>query len=304
MASWCRRRARRAKRHKRFETMSSLLLLAFAFQAIESSSSSSSSVVNDCEKGIDEQSSSSWLLTSRVATAECNVERIPMGQLSELQFNQHYRNIPFVLVGPSDRQAALQQATRRDAILQRLADVSVTLSSSNTYSYDKRQATMRAYLDEIRAESLIALSTDGEEQVDARRSNETWYLFGNTDPIVWTPLLDLYVLPPFVDTGRRDAVALSFGVGADASGVQMHVHGPVWAETLHGRKRWILAEPSSKPRFDPDRKSTDWIADDAQRAELHALDCTLSPGEVLWIPDAWWHATINLGETVFISAFV
>jgi hypothetical protein len=268
-----------------------LLLLAFAFHAIESSRSSSS-VVNDCEKDIEQ-----WLVTSRVAVAECNVERIPMGQLSELQFNQHYRNVPFVLVGPSDRQAALQDATRRDAILQRLADVSVTLSSSNTYSYDKRQATMRAYLDEIRAESL---ATEGGNA----RSNETWYLFGNTDPVVWTPLLDLYVLPPFVDTGRRDAVALSFGVGADASGVQMHVHGPVWAETLHGRKRWILAEPSSKPRFDPDRKSTDWIADDAQRAELRALDCTLSPGEVLWIPDAWWHATINLGETVFISAFV
>jgi hypothetical protein len=276
--------------------MIGLVWLAIGLHTIELCFSSTLS--SECETaatGDDE-----WLLTSRVdiASPECNIERIPMGQLSEMQFTQHYRNVPFVLVGPPNRQAVLQSATARAALLQRMADVSLTLSSSNTYSYDKRQASMRRYLDEIRAESL-ARETDSE-----RPANRTWYLFGNTDPVLWTPLLDMYVLPPFVDTERRDAVSLSFGIGADASGVQMHVHGPVWAETLHGRKRWILAEPSAKPRFDPDRQSTDWIADAAQRAELGALDCTLSPGELLWIPDAWWHATINLGETVFISAFV
>jgi hypothetical protein len=279
--------------------MIGLLWLAIAIGLHSIEQSTCLSAQSDCET----VAADDWLMTSRldeIAASSCNIERIPMGQLSEAQFAQHYRNVPFVLVGPSDRQAVLQRATQRAALLQRMADVSVTLSSSNTYSYDKRQASMRGYLDEIRADSL-ARDADAAEQ---RRSNETWYLFGNTDPVLWTPLLDLYVLPPFVDTERRDAVSLSFGIGADASGVQMHVHGPVWAETLHGRKRWILAEPSAKPRFDPDRRSTDWIGDAAQRAELSALDCTLSPGELLWIPDAWWHATINLGETVFISAFV
>ena len=34
------------------------------------------------------------------------------------------------------------------------------------------------------------------------------------------------------------------------------------------------------------------------------LECTLEPGIILWIPDRWWHSTLNIGETVFISAFV
>ena len=38
----------------------------------------------------------------------------------------------------------------------------------------------------------------------------------------------------------------------------------------------------------------------------HALvyDCTLGPGEVLFIGHQWWHATLNIGQTVFISTFI
>ena len=30
-------------------------------------------------------------------------------------------------------------------------------------------------------------------------------------------------------------------------------------------------------------------------------ECTIGPGEVLFFPDHWWHATINIGETVGLS---
>ncbi|NWI87486.1 JMJD8 protein, partial [Pitta sordida] len=34
------------------------------------------------------------------------------------------------------------------------------------------------------------------------------------------------------------------------------------------------------------------------------LECTLRPGEVLYFPDRWWHATLNLDTSVFISTFL
>mmetsp|Transcript_25684 Transcript_25684/g.32750 ORF Transcript_25684/g.32750 Transcript_25684/m.32750 type:complete len:89 (+) Transcript_25684:574-840(+) len=34
------------------------------------------------------------------------------------------------------------------------------------------------------------------------------------------------------------------------------------------------------------------------------MECVVQPGQVLYIPDWWWHATLNIGETVFISTFV
>ncbi len=34
------------------------------------------------------------------------------------------------------------------------------------------------------------------------------------------------------------------------------------------------------------------------------LECVLEPDELLYIPSEWWHATLNIGESVFISTFV
>lgn len=43
----------------------------------------------------------------------------------------------------------------------------------------------------------------------------------------------------------------------------------------------------------------------AQGPERELLqDCVLRPGEALYFPSHWWHATINVGETVFMSSFL
>ena len=41
-------------------------------------------------------------------------------------------------------------------------------------------------------------------------------------------------------------------------------------------------------------------------AATHAtmLECTVHEGEAVYFPDQWWHATLNLDETVFMSSFV
>lgn len=38
--------------------------------------------------------------------------------------------------------------------------------------------------------------------------------------------------------------------------------------------------------------------------DKRGFECVVNPGETLYIPDWWWHATLNIGETVFISTFV
>lgn len=38
--------------------------------------------------------------------------------------------------------------------------------------------------------------------------------------------------------------------------------------------------------------------------KLKPLECTLNPGDLIYFPDGWHHATINLDVyTVFVSAF-
>lgn len=78
----------------------------------------------------------------------------------------------------------------------------------------------------------------------------------------------------------------SFGIGSSGSGVPFHTHGAVFAEVLHGHKRWLLSPPQSKPEFSPDETSLAWTLGVLPRLSRNAtetiLDCTLGPNEVRW----------------------
>jgi ribosomal protein L16 Arg81 hydroxylase len=39
-------------------------------------------------------------------------------------------------------------------------------------------------------------------------------------------------------------------------------------------------------------------------ASARPYECSLNPGDIIYFPDQWWHATINLDPyTVFVSTF-
>ena len=79
--------------------------------------------------------------------------------------------------------------------------------------------------------------------------------------------------------------------------------------SAHGRKRWLLYAPSAAPPpgHEPDTSTAAWVRDvlptlPAHRRPRH--DCVLGPGEVLYFPPSWWHATLNEdAHTVFVSSF-
>lgn len=72
-------------------------------------------------------------------------------------------------------------------------------------------------------------------------------------------------------------------------------------------QRWLLFPPDHRPPFHPDEPVADWL--EHTYPTLTGLDaelleeCDIWPGEVLYFPSNWWHAVINLGETVFVSSF-
>jgi len=63
---------------------------------------------------------------------------------------------------------------------------------------------------------------------------ETLYLFGDIDASLWRDLLDVYVQPPYALPGLEGAP--TFGIGAAATGVPFHFHGPGFGEMIFGRK--------------------------------------------------------------------
>lgn len=174
------------------------------------------------------------------------------------------------------------------------AGFNITLSSSNSFSEHRKSLPLADYLNDL----------SKQDTTPDQLSNETWYFFGETYSSEWKQLLEHYEIPICHACVKDDRVALSFGIGNRGSGVQWHVHGPGFAETIWGQKHWVLQK--NKPDFHPDQTSRNWMEYTYTQLTLdqRPLECTLDPGDILYFPNMWYHCTINLDPyTAFVSTF-
>lgn len=169
------------------------------------------------------------------------------------------------------------------------------LSTANTHSYDKIQVPFRVYVDNMM-----------EEQTLDKLGSETFYHFGDNNFESFHSLFSNYKRPNFnISKGGT----LAWGLGGSGSGVPFHTHGAVFAEVIHGKKRWFLYPPNVRPKFDPNESTLRWLRDVYSKLsdlemESGLLECTVNAGEVIFLPFGWWHATLNIGQSVFMSVFV
>eukprot|EP00755_Sulcionema_specki_P025099 Sspe_Gene.82543::Locus_54100_Transcript_1_1_Confidence_1.000_Length_1491::g.82543::m.82543 len=99
---------------------------------------------------------------------------------------------------------------------------------------------------------------------------------------------------------------MDFSIGPDNDGVMMHTHGATWLAILSGKKRWYFFPPDGfKGRaYDelallPSCKLTEGVA--ALPQHLRPIEVIQETGEVMFLPDGWWHSTVNIGETMMVG---
>ena len=171
----------------------------------------------------------------------CNIRRIsytdlsaifpPFGLVPSLYIE------PIIITTESSYNYDFVERTKQTNILHQFPpDFHVRLSSSNSYSSHRRTISLTQYLQEAIVEHDLSNKV-------AKKSNKTWYLFGETFSDEWKRLLDHFILPP-CQKCTREFSSLSFGLGGFASGVQWHFHGPGFSEVIHGSKHWILFPPT------------------------------------------------------------
>lgn len=289
-------------------------------------------------------------------THPCNIRRISRPELLHLFGGAGLPKLyPFPLIiypdGGNENSRFANLTTLDNLPLNFPPDFHVTLSGSDSLSSHRRVIPLNEYLREI-----ITANEGSGETLPNQLGNESWYLFGETFSQQWTTFLQSYELPPCQTCTPlhrlQSMVALSFGIGNTGSGVQWHLHGPGFSETIHGRKHWVLYPPAHRPEYDLNYASRnwmenmypaleDWTVDDLindMREHRVALqrwkrgtpmvydvtegsysgiperkhgpsskkpwECTVSAGEMIYFPDGWHHATINLDKyTVFVSSF-
>lgn len=238
-----------------------------------------------------------WLPGPR-ADGPCTIPRFPADQLTADGFAQRFQGRGPVVVTALPGNQPFRAACHRDALLAAYGGAEIVLSTANTFSHDKVRMPLSAYVAQ-HVEAAGNASSGG-----GRSGRETLYHFGDNNHSEWGPLLGLYT-PPALVPPHAD-VALSFGLGGPGSGVPFHVHGPVWGEAVLGRKLWLLYPPDRQPPFDGDERSEVWL----QRLEAGGvafqppLRCALGEGEAIYLPDGWWHSTVNLDQAVFVSSFL
>lgn len=80
-----------------------------------------------------------------------------------------------------------------------------------------------------------------------------------------------------------------FSLGRKHTGVGFHRHNESWLAQIRGRKVWLMIPDGERPPALPPWR---YLVD---RPEI-MLCCILQPGEILFLPKGWWHATWNLDE--------
>ncbi|XP_055099769.2 jmjC domain-containing protein 8 isoform X14 [Symphalangus syndactylus] len=199
---------------------------------------------------------------------------------------------PVILQGLTDN-SRFRALCSRERLLASFGHRVVRLSTANTYSYHKVDLPFQEYVEQLL-----------HPQDPTSLGNDTLYFFGDNNFTEWASLFRHYSPPPFGLLGT--APAYSFGIAGAGSGVPFHWHGPGYSEVIYGRKRWFLYPPEKTPEFHPNKTTLAWLRDTypALPPSARPLECTIRAGEVLYFPDRWWHATLNLDTSVFISTFL
>lgn len=223
----------------------------------------------------------------------CNIEVLDRDQISYSDFLDRFAySRPVILRGLTDN-TKFRRLCSKQNLLKEYGDRTVRLSTANTYSYRKVDVSFREYVEELmKPQSVDALG------------NDTLYFFGDNNFVEWHSLFSQYQPPPF--TLPHTTGAYSFGIAGAGTGVPFHWHGPGYSEVIYGRKRWFLFPPEQEPHFHPNISTLSWVTHTYPSLPLEEapLECTIHPGEVLYFPDRWWHATLNLDTSVFISTFL
>lgn len=82
-------------------------------------------------------------------------------------------------------------------------------------------------------------------------------------------------------------------ISGSRGGLQYHNHDESWLGLLVGEKRWFLQHPAWTPSSAHRRAAPEELA-----LELGVVECLQRPGEVVYLPERWWHATYNTGDLV------
>ena len=115
-----------------------------------------------------------------------------------------------------------------------------------------------------------------------------------------SPLLNDFTLSSILDPEYThiSISQIQFYIGPALSGAPGHFHRSAWNVLIYGKKRWFLYPPTEA--FYSRQHVWSWWQQ--QSKPTGAMECIQYPGDLVFVPDMWGHAVLNLQESVGLAA--
>lgn len=110
-----------------------------------------------------------------------------------------------------------------------------------------------------------------------------------------------------------------FLVGPERSGTCVHIDPlgtSAWNTLLQGKKRWVIFPPGTAKNIakgtdvikkGEDDEAINYFVDllprikDKYGAEVHVIEFMQLPGDTVFVPGGWWHAVLNVEDSIAIT---
>jgi hypothetical protein len=118
--------------------------------------------------------------------------------------------------------------------------------------------------------------------------------------------IGLLPLPVLEALDGLSGAGLQLSLGPPRAGAPVHYHVPAINSLVYGRKRWFLYPPDSTHQNT--KEVIHWMSDmHATRSELLfeggevAFECVQQAGDMLFVPEPWGHAVLNLELSIGVA---
>lgn len=236
-----------------------------------------------------------------------NVPRVAHDQLSSVNWTQ-----PVVITGLLERknhETVDAKLLSKERLLEKFGNVEVRTGNRDTLVEHGFTNSLPMTLGEAIGES--ALPSEGGERPESSRmvfspvrelpGDFQDYLEGFTSAFPEEPDSQPGVGPGFSSPTCHGenvfSMQFTLTLANDGFGIGMHKHGPAMFLLVQGRKKWYMAPPSFVCKSGDDSPTHPGFY-----REKSSHKCILHPGELLYVPNDWYHEIFNLEYTAGIQA--
>jgi len=153
----------------------------------------------------------------------------------------------------------------------------------------KRQVPLKQYLQDLATTKDSAFDATEESPVGSAIMKEFIKQHGSIDPVPLFALTSLFK--------QRPVLSFSPTKGGD---VPFHWHYPGYLFLQHGLKLWFVQSPSKPPASELVWHGIEnWVSKgywEQVPAEKRPNHCLQQAGDLIYVPDAYWHATTALTQ--------